>query len=373
LRDPLTGERIAQTDTELLDAAGAPTTQWPAGAGVRTYHLLPLPPGTPPIEVDLSLAVYTSGSAGSESLEAMDDGGRSLGPLMSLGSAPLQPPTGPWPAPAGLAAGGAPLWDAPVAVAEGLQLAGAFFAPGSYRPGQTIRVGLTWRATAEGLPDYQPALTLSQGDALLAGNNEAMANGRYPTDRWLAGEVVREVRDVRAPAGAEGAAQLAIRLGETVIPLGEVNIAGQGLLFTRPTPGVAIAVQFGDGIALIGFDPPPPIISSAEELPLTLYWESLAGDHSTGYTVFTHLLAADGHLLAQHDSPPASGQRATDEWLPGEFIVDPHRLIWRDTNYGGPARLVVGLYDPATGERLRTADGADSVTLPVALTVVPPE
>ncbi len=82
----------------------------------------------------------------------------------------------------------------------------------------------------------------------------------------------------------------------------------------------------------------------------------------------------DQHLKEQHaDAPPVNGSRATDEWLPGEFIVDPHRLSWRDTSYSGPARLVVGLYDPTTGERLPTADGADSVTLPLALTVAPTE
>ena len=373
LRDPLTGERIAQTDAELLDAAGAPTTQWPAGASVRTYHLLPLPPGTPPIEADLSLGVYAAGSAGSKMIEATGDDGRPLGSLASLGDVALQPPTGPWPTATELAAGGAPVWAAPVAAADGLQLEGAFFAPGPYRPGQTIRVSLTWRATAGELPDYRPALTLSQGETVPAENSAAMVNGRYPTDRWQAGEAVREVRDVRAPAGSEGTAQLTMRLGKTIIPLGEVTIEGQDLLFTRPEVGAEVAAQFGDAIALIGFDPPAPTVSPAEEIPVTLYWESLAGDHTTGYTVFAHLLAADGRLLAQHDSPPANGLRATDEWLPGEFIVDPHRLIWRDMSYSGPARLVVGLYDPATGERLRTADGADSLTLPVQLTVVPPQ
>ena len=200
-----------------------------------------------------------------------------------------------------------------------------------------------------------------------------MVNGRYPTDRWHAGEAVREVRDVRAPAGSEGTAQLTMRLGKTIIPLGEVTIEGQDLLFTRPEVRAEVAAQFGDAIALIGFDPPAHTVSPAEEIPVTLYWESLAGDHTTGYTVFAHLLAADGRLLAQHDSPPANGLRATDEWLPGEFIVDPHRLIWRDMSYSGPARLVVGLYDPATGERLLAADGADSVTLPVTLTVASPD
>jgi hypothetical protein len=78
-------------------------------------------------------------------------------------------------------------------------------------------------------------------------------------------------------------------------------------------------------------------------------------------------------LLAQHDSPPANGQRPTHEWLPGQYIIDSHELIWRETGYIGPARIVVGLYDPATGARLQTAEGADHVLLPVEVAVAPAE
>jgi hypothetical protein len=119
----------------------------------------------------------------------------------------------------------------------------------------------------------------------------------------------------------------------------------------------------------MGFDPPPSPIDNSQPVPLTLYWRSSSGEITSSYTVFAHLLAEDGRLLAQHDAPPANGARPTNEWLAGEYVIDPHELVWREAGYTGPARLAVGLYDPQTGARLPTADGADAFILPVDITV----
>ena len=105
-------------------------------------------------------------------------------------------------------------------------------------------------------------------------------------------------------------------------------------------------------------------------MPVTLYWQALAGDIPTGYTVFVHLLAGDGRILAQHDGVPAGGARPTNEWLAGETVSDAHELAWRETGYSGPARLAVGLYDPLTGARLPMAAG-DLFVLPIDLMVAP--
>jgi hypothetical protein len=169
-----------------------------------------------------------------------------------------------------------------------------------------------------------------------------------------------------------GMAALAVRLDDQRIELGEIEIAGTAGLFERPMPGVETDVLFGDAIRLIGFDPPATLVAS-QPIPLTLYWESLSGEIAAGYTVFTHLIAADGRLIAQHDSPPANGQRPTNEWLAGEFIADPHELVWREPDYRGPAAIMVGLYDPATGARLPIGGGADGYSLPLSFEVVDAE
>lgn len=139
-------------------------------------------------------------------------------------------------------------------------------------------------------------------------------------------------------------------------------------------PEVAISgelyVRFGDFSALVGYSLPAAVVTTAEPLPLTLYWRALDGTSPMDYMVFTHLLAGDGHLVAQHDGGPAGGARPTTGWAPGETIVDSHLLAFYDTAYTGPARIVVGLYEPATG-RVLAGTGDDHVVLPVAISVIP--
>jgi hypothetical protein len=131
-----------------------------------------------------------------------------------------------------------------------------------------------------------------------------------------------------------------------------------------------VTVRFGNFAELVGYSLPTAEVSPAQPLALTLYWRGLAGTSTTNYLVFTHLLADDGRLIAQHDGPPAGGTRPTSSWTAGETIADPHPMAFYDTAYAGSARIAVGLYDPATGRAL-TETGSDSVILPLTINVVP--
>ena len=75
-----------------------------------------------------------------------------------------------------------------------------------------------------------------------------------------------------------------------------------------------------------------------------------------------HALAADGRLLAQHDAMPLNDLRPMVSLPRGEDVLDHHGLAL-PAGYVGAVRIVVGLYDPATGERLKTSDGKESVDL----------
>ena len=216
----------------------------------------------------------------------------------------------------------------------------------------------------------QPSLALEVDGAALAVNDDAPAQGRYPTDRWAAGEVVTEVRDVRVPAGAAGAAELVVRVNGQRMAAAPVAIAGATAQMEPSPVGVAVEATFGDAIRLVGFDPPPATLDATRPVTVTLHWQALSGEIATGYTVFVHLLADDGRLIAQHDGPPAGGAQPTNEWLEGEYVSDTHEMAWREAGYSGPARLAVGLYDPLTGARLPTG-GGDIFLLPGTFTVAP--
>lgn len=132
-------------------------------------------------------------------------------------------------------------------------------------------------------------------------------------------------------------------------------------------------VQFGDFGTLVGYELSSAEIVAGESLAVTLYWQGLEGTSPVNYTVFTHLLAEDGQLIAQHDGPPANGSAPTSAWEAGETIQDSHRLTFKSGagDYTGPAAVMVGLYDPGNiNARVNTNQGQDYVVLPVTVSVV---
>lgn len=145
-------------------------------------------------------------------------------------------------------------------------------------------------------------------------------------------------------------------------------------LVPTDTPSAAISgavnVRFSDFAELVSYSLPAAEFSTAQSLPLTIYWRGLEGTSPLDYWVFTHLLAEDGHVVAQHDGAPAGGTHPTSGWGTGETIVDLHPMVFQDTDYVGPARISIGLYDPEIG-RVLTQTGDDQVVLPVVITVAP--
>ena len=148
-------------------------------------------------------------------------------------------------------------------------------------------------------------------------------------------------------------------------------------------PAVDVGAVFGHGgtaeIELAGYDLPSGPWQPGDVLPLTLFWRAqvpVAGD----YKVFVHLVDATGQIVAQNDAAPVAGLRPTSSWSPGEVVVDPHGVLLRGASQElapGEYRLHVGIYLPATGERLVVAQepavsGGDSLFL-TSVQVVSPE
>jgi hypothetical protein len=78
--------------------------------------------------------------------------------------------------------------------------------------------------------------------------------------------------------------------------------------------------------------------------------------------VFVHLYDPAGQLVAQHDAFPVNDNRPPATWQAGESIIDRHGLAV-PAGTAGPWELIVGLYDPATGERVPALDGRTTVEL----------
>jgi len=105
----------------------------------------------------------------------------------------------------------------------------------------------------------------------------------------------------------------------------------------------------------------PQRVAAGAILPVQLVWRAEALP-DRNYKVFVHAVAADGFLIAQHDAQPLNDLRPMTSWQVGEAVRDNHGLAL-SADYRGPLRVVVGLYDPDTGQRLRTRAGEEALTL----------
>jgi len=126
----------------------------------------------------------------------------------------------------------------------------------------------------------------------------------------------------------------------------------------------ALAVGFNEGIHLDGYALSATTLPPGEQLCVVLYWRAEAAV-AQPYSVFVHLLGQTynsdlgNFLWGQHDGPPAGGLRPIPGWQPGETIEDNHCFAVDAAAPPGSYQIEVGLYDPATGERLAVTGGGE--------------
>lgn len=131
-------------------------------------------------------------------------------------------------------------------------------------------------------------------------------------------------------------------------------------LYTAPQAEVVgrAAVTFEGGISL-AYRSPAPRAEAGATVAVPLEW-AVAAPVDTAYAVFLQLLDADGRLVAQADGDPVNGLHAFTQFVPGEPVDDEHALLIPADAPPGAYRLIVGLYDRDTGQRLRVARGSDA-------------
>jgi hypothetical protein len=370
------GRRLSSADVMMLDEAGRQTYAWPVGAEgsaeTVNYYVVPVPVGTPPLPHRLAVGVYDADTLERLALAGADGqpGGEHE---LALGEVTLLPgqrfdldPYGTWVGDE---------WEAPEdgEVTEGVVLEQFAVSPRAALPGEEVSVLLRWRATGAAGNAIVPLLRLSQAGQVWAEAGSDLLAADYPFNRWSDGEVVVERRALVYPP-RRGPADLTVAAGDRAISLGQVWL-DESRLLREPGPGAqSVGVQLGDFAELSGYRLETGELVVGQPFELTLYWRATnGGPLQARYTVFTQLLASDGHLIAQHDGPPAEGSRPTTTWVGGEVIEDVHRLTFHDLAYTGPATLIVGLYDAETIVRVLTAQGQDHVILPVDVVVGPAE
>jgi mannosyltransferase len=118
-------------------------------------------------------------------------------------------------------------------------------------------------------------------------------------------------------------------------------------------------MRLGQAIALRGYALLDETAVAGDILQLTLFWKALEIP-SARYKVFVQILDDQDRIVGQHDSEPGGGLHLTINWKPGEQITDNYGVLVREDTPPGRYRLVVGMYDLFTGDRLPVFEDGES-------------
>jgi hypothetical protein len=246
-----------------------------------------------------------------------------------------------------------------------VRLVGYEMPTASLSPGNELNLVLYWQALTASDRDYVAEVRLS--DVTLTPMNETNARPirvAAAAPAWQPGRVYTDARRL-ALAGTLDAplvARVELRLLDfethhSIPAFGEDGRPADSALtlvkvipaiWPSSPPSMVLDRGFAGLIVLAGYD------LVEEPAGVALYWRPLKRIQED-YTVFVHLLDADGNLVAQMDGPPRQNRYPTSWWAPGEMIIDrrPAPLVPL-----GSYRVLVGLYRLADGCRLPLADGS---------------
>ncbi len=370
------GHRWGQRDGPLEDGGFRRTGSWGQGGTYTCRATVPLQPGIPPGRYWVLLKVYSL--KGTTELPIAGSDGRPLGTEYRLGPVHVDSATVP-PATEDLAIA----HPTDLRLGDQVQLLGYALPEGPLQSGEAAGLTFYWRCLARMDRAYELVLRLEREGATAATARLQPVEG-YPTDRWAPGEVLSAPRSLAVPGEtASGRYDLYLNLyggdGRPLagqdIPVGSLEVQHRERLFTVPPMQHPFPATLGDQIELLGYDLGEEMAKPGAPVHLTLYWRA-RGPTERPYTVFTHLLDAGGAIRGQTDSVPLRGERPTTGWAAGEIIVDPYEIAVRPDAAPGPHRLEIGAYDPASGQRLPTAQGGqpagDRLLLPATVTVEAP-
>lgn len=236
-------------------------------------------------------------------------------------------------------------------------------------PRQSARVLVYYRALARMYPMYSSVLAINDILGKPVKDLPSFPSSFfYPTYRWQAGDVYRDVYDFVVPSDLP-AGLYALDLNwypyalesrttdydhEFHLALGAIRL---GDFHAPQSIAHAQSARFGDAISFLGWDSQPAAnsdsvsIARGQSLKLDLFWRA-EQPNKESYTVFVHLLNEQNQVVADADSPPFSGLYSTDRWSVGDALRDRHTLTIPANIPSGKYLIEIGMYRASDGIRL---------------------
>jgi len=245
------------------------------------------------------------------------------------------------------------------------RLIGYALTDNTVRPGDPLTVTLYWQALAPRVDRSSIFLHLVNSiGALSAQHDRSPSLGSIPTSHWKAGDVYADMHrlDPAETAYAPDDAVVQVGLyypngarrsayGVSGQPLGDaVTLASIRLSPRLDEWPNSVRVNFGDKVALLGYDVNARVFRPGETIRVTLYWQTL-GQLAQDYNVFTHLADASGNVVAANDGLPYTQPRRTTRWTPGQAMHEVRSLELPVSVPAGLYGIELGVFDETEGRQ----------------------
>lgn len=342
------GHRWSQVETFAYPAA-----QWARGETIVQRVLVDVPVGAPTGGAYRLRVGLFAGSSG-ERLPRLDEDGRYAGDtyliedvLVQAGELPRQLP------------------QPPVVlhqlVRPELELLGVQRESMAAFTGESINLALWWHARAA-VPQTIIRLELMGGNnvgRILVNSTQPVHNTR-PFTSWETPQFLIDWQTVQVPENLpSGEYRLLARFLDgaeatlATADLGLLQVTATERNFVVPEMERPYPATFGNEIDLLGYTLTP--LDEAGQYQLDLAWQAQTVP-SRDYTVFVHLLQADGTCAPcvwQQDVMPQQNQYPTSRWLAGEVVIDSYQIQLPPDTPPGSYQLEIGLYIAESGQRLQ--------------------
>ncbi len=237
-----------------------------------------------------------------------------------------------------------------------------------YRPSEprarsdSVEFTLYWQCLKPITADYSVFAIVYGRQLQEVGKRDAYPyHGLYATQHCEAGQVFAD--PYRMPIKTEGVERPVVLRAQIGLKDWAVHTELAPAAHGQPVPAVMLEVgklapplqehdstpayRVGDGLLLLAAR-----IEQRDGAPyLALTWQVTAAPPED-YTIFVHLLDANGLLMGQADGPPLSGAYPTSWWSPGEVVVDTRPLSLPPE----ADRVTLGLYRLSDKTRLPIVD-----------------
>jgi hypothetical protein len=338
------------------DNIGYFSPDWIPGARVVTYHEIEIPPGTPPVDMQLRAGFYylddLSPLAGANGPFEQQHQGMLLGKVTLHAipdNASADNSTSAHPS--------RPLGQSGIAFERTSPL------PATVKQDGDLDVTLYMMRSDGALQLNQHiklALVDASGNPVQCDDRVPLA-AEYPPSHWVSGLNAENHRlhvGARAEPGPKNLVAMIVDQAdkpvgpkESSVDVGTITITPLERSFSAPESAITSGYNLGGAITLDGLTLSTRAPQPGGQIDVSLTWKDVR-PIDTRYTVFVHLVDASGKLRGQHDGPPSAGVWPTTTWIPGQFVVDRHSIPIDAGAPPGDYHLEIGLYDPSTGKRL---------------------